>query len=415
MDKTPQALRHDLCIGCGYCASFPGVAMKPTVNGFQEPARVQDEYSGVEAALIAAACPGLNGAEVTTPDAAATDPYQDRMWGNYHSCLTGFSTDPVLRHNGSSGGVVSALAAWLVETGRVDGVVTTFYDPAFPIGTESHLSVTGADAAASAGSKYSPAAPLAALAEIRDREGTFAVVGKPCDIATLRRAMAAGDPAGEKIAYLLSFFCAGTPSDRGNREVLEYLGAPAPEELDSFRHRGDGWPGSTRAVLRDGGERTCTYNESWGKILRRHTHNLCTICPDGIGELADIVAADAWYGDDDGYPQFEEADGRSLILTRTSKGEALLREAVAEKALEIEPLPVREIDRMQPGQLKRRQQLKLRAAVYHLLGRKTPTYNRQALIAYQAGLGAKEKLSIFFGTLRRMLRLLARQKRANSG
>jgi coenzyme F420 hydrogenase subunit beta len=101
-------------------------------------------------------------------------------------------------------------------------------------------------------------------------------------------------------------------------------------------------------------------------------------------------------------------------LTRTAKGEALLREAVAERALEIEPLPIREIDRMQPGQLKRRKQLKLRAAVYHLLGRKTPTYNRKALNAYQAGLGAKEKLSIFLGTLRRMLRLLARQKRSNS-
>src|SRR3712207_7050821 len=37
----------------------------------------------------------------------------------------------------------------------------------------------------------------------------------------------------------------------------------------------------------------------------------CKICPDGTGEFADIVCADAWYGKD-GYPDFAEREGRSL-------------------------------------------------------------------------------------------------------
>jgi coenzyme F420 hydrogenase subunit beta len=324
--------------------------------------------------------------------------------------MTGFSTDPDIRHNGSSGGIISAIAQWLVDSGDVDGVIATYYDPHFPIGTESRLVSTPSEAAFSAGSKYSPASPLAILAQLREAQGRFAVIGKPCDIATLRRAMAADDKITEKIAYLISFYCAGTPSDNGNRSVLEHLGAPPPEDLASFRHRGDGWPGRTRAIGKDGTQKSCTYGESWGTILRSHTHNLCIICPDGIGEQADLVAADAWYGDEKGYPVFEEADGRSLVMTRTAKGSDLLKRARAAGVVQCQSLDVREIDSMQPGQWKRRRELALRVAAYRMLGRKTPTYNRRALKAYQRGMSVRDKIAIFYGTLRRVARTLFRKE-----
>lgn len=49
-----------------------------------------------------------------------------------------------------------------------------------------------------------------------------------------------------------------------------------------------------------------SYNESWGNILGKYLQKRCKICPDGIGEFADIVCADAWHGDKSGYPNFEE-------------------------------------------------------------------------------------------------------------
>lgn len=406
--EQPKAVAQNLCIGCGYCASFDDVAMRKNSAGFNEPVRASGAYEAREAALIEQACPGYNGMQVSTPSEKKTLLHRDFLWGPYYDCMTGFSTDPAIRRNGSSGGVISGLAEWLVSSGEVDGVIATYYDPEFPIGTVSTLVADPAEAALSAGSKYAPAAPLAALSHLRRAEGRYAVIGKPCDIATLRRAISAGDPIGEKVAILLSFYCAGTPSDRGNRAVLDHLGAPPPEGLDSFRHRGDGWPGRTRAVAKDGSEKSCTYGESWGTILRSHTHNLCIICPDGIGEQADLVAADAWYGDEKGYPVFEEAEGRSLIMTRTELGRDLLTKARAAGVLECKQLEVRQIDTMQPGQWKRRRELSLRVAAYRLLGRATPRYNRQALKAYQRGMTAKEKVKVFYGTLRRVARTMIR-------
>ena len=398
----PQAVREGLCIGCGYCGSLDGMTMTKRSDGYFEP-RAVNEVSDRTFQRIEAVCPGRNAGDVITPDASATEPTLDLMWGAFYDCMVGHSTDDALRRNGSSGGVISALAAWLIETSEVDGVVATFYDPSFPIGTVAAMVDSPERAAMSGGSKYSPAAPLSLLDDLRARDGRFAVIGKPCDIATLRRAMAAGDPVRDKIAYLLSFYCAGTPSDDGNRGVLDYMNAPGPDALKSFRHRGDGWPGSTRAIAKDGKEFTCTYNESWGKILRSHTHKLCIVCPDGIGEQADLVAADAWYGTEDGYPVFEEADGRSLIMTRTPTGRDLLAKAREAGRIECSALDVREIDVMQPGQRKRRRELGLRIAAYRLLGRHTPPgYNRKAIKAYQHGMTARQKFSVFYGTLKRI-------------
>ena len=95
------------------------------------------------------------------------------------------------------------------------------------------------------------------------------------------------------------------------------------------------------------------YATSWGEILNRHLQFRCKICPDGTGEFADVVAADAWYGKD-GYPDFAEQEGRSLVLARTSLGEALVAEAMRLGVMVAANLEVGEIARMQPYQLARK-------------------------------------------------------------
>lgn len=395
---------RDLCIGCGYCASFSGARMALSAQGFLEPPAGMTQAPG-EDALVAAACPGVQGADVVTEGKGPDGATDDYMWGRHHEVATGHSTDPEIRRLGSSGGALTGLARWLIASGRVDRVLVTTYDPGHAIGTRSGITAEATVILDGAGSKYCPAAPLAALAELRAAgdASRVAVIGRPCDIATLRRAIRAGDPVGARVEVLLSFFCAGTPSDAGNRELLRGMGVEDPARVTRFRHRGNGWPGDTRADLDDGTARTCTYNESWGKVLRRHVHALCKICPDGIGEQADIVAADAWYGDDDGYPTFAEADGRSLIIARTPLGQDLLDAVRAEGAMVTEPLEVREIDRMQPGQINRRKQLRIRVFAYRLMRHAVPRYNMAALSGYQRNMSTKARLRILAATLRRLI------------
>src|SRR3546814_12796145 len=91
-------------------------------------------------------------------------------------------------------------------------------------------------------------------------------------------------------------------------------GAP----LSEFRYRGNGWPGQAVARTTDGRAGEMSYERSWGDHLSREVQFRCKICPDAVGGTADIACADAWYGGEGGYPQFEEQDGRSLIMVRST-------------------------------------------------------------------------------------------------
>src|SRR3546814_15250962 len=109
-----------------------------------------------------------------------------------------------------------------------------------------------------------------------------------------------------------------------------------PAAVDRLRYRGRGWPGRMTAETADRRQASMSYIESWGGELHRHLQFRCKICPDGTGEHADLVAADAW-ATSDGYPDFAERDGISAMLARTERGEMLPNAAIAAGVLATAP------------------------------------------------------------------------------
>src|SRR5690606_15477419 len=188
----------------------------------------------------------------------------------------------------------------------------------------------------------------AGLGPLLDGTDRLAFVGKPCDVAALR-ALAAEDPrVNLRFPVMLSFFCAGVPAQAGAEAVLAALGTDLAA-TESFRYRGNGWPGQATAVLADGSRRSMSYHDSWGGILSRHVQHRCKLCADGTGTAADLVCADAWESDARGYPLFEEAEGISLIVARTALGARLLDEARAAGRIATAPFDPGRLAAIQPG------------------------------------------------------------------
>jgi coenzyme F420 hydrogenase subunit beta len=184
--------------------------------------------------------------------------------------------------------------------------------------------------------------------------------------------------------------------------VLERLGAP-PAEVAAFRYRGNGWPGSAVARLRDGSERAMSYYDSWGGVLSKHVQFRCKICPDGVGGMADLVCADAWECDEAGYPLFGEKEGVSLVVARTAAGRALLEGAVAAGRISVAPFPLGGIAAMQPGQRERKRALAARLAAIRFLGQPAPRYRGFRLLRAARQAGLRTHLRNFVGTARRVL------------
>lgn len=397
MTDLDAITENGLCTGCGGCAAAIAggrVTMAMTAEGYLRPhaaAPLDTEARRVLAAVCA-------GRDLAHGDAAADDYHP--LWGPLKRVATGHALDSETRFRGSSGGVLSALAIHLLERGAVDYVLATGADPEDPIGNRTSRRHSRAEMLAAAGSRYAPSSPLAELEACLAEGRRFAFIGKPCDVATLRR-MARRDPRIDRlIPYKLAFFCAGVPSRKGTLGVLDALGV-APDEVTRFQYRGDGWPGLARARRRDGTEESMDYNSSWGNILNRHLQFRCKICPDGTGEFADLVCADAWYGKD-GYPDFTERDGRSLIVARTAAGAELLAAAEVARAVATEPLDVGEIARMQPYQENRKRNTLARSAALWLARRQGPRYRRLALARLTATTRPVELLRNFIGTWRRV-------------
>jgi coenzyme F420 hydrogenase subunit beta len=393
----PQVVRHGLCSGCGLCEAVTGssvIRMQLSGAGYLRPQQLADP-SPAQLQVLADVCPGVRVEHTAATEQAPYHP----TWGPLVAVRAGHAVDPQTRHQGSSGGGISAIANWLLETGQVEFIAQIRVASDDPLRNELLLSHSRDDVLAAAGSRYAPSAPLASLSQLLERGQRFAFVGKPCDVAALRRYALHDARVDQLVLVMLSFMCAGVPSMHATHALLAKMGADV-QKLQSFRYRGDGWPGMARAVQRDGQAFEVDYNTSWGTVLNKHLQFRCKICPDGTGEFADIVCADAWYGKD-GYPDFAERDGRSLILTRTTRGETLLGQALAAGAISAQPLPVEEIARMQPYQLNRKQMVLGRLLATWLARRQAPSYRRLHLLKNAWAANKLEWLRNAWGTWRR--------------
>ncbi|MEL7466321.1 MAG: Coenzyme F420 hydrogenase/dehydrogenase, beta subunit C-terminal domain [Pseudomonadota bacterium] len=402
-DPLTSVMKGGLCTGCGACAAAVGpnkLSMRMVEPGYLRPAATAP-LTEAEAERFEAICPGL-GLEL---EAEGRDAHP--LWGPYLRVRTGWAADPALRHKASSGGALSAVLAHMLESGAADVVIQTKATAAPAYANAPTVSRRAADVLAAAGSRYAPSAPLAALPEALATGKRFVFVGKPCDVAALR-ALGRYDPRiGAQVVLAVSFFCAGVPAHAGARAVIDALGV-AEADLAAFRYRGEGWPGSAMATRHDGSSETMTYAESWGDILSKHVQPRCRICPDGVGGFADLVCADAWACDENGYPTFEERVGRSLVITRTDAGEAAARAAIDAGGLIVETgedavTDPAQIAAFQPGQRKRRGEIAARIAARAAMGRRWPRYRGFHLVQAAREAGLVANLRGFFGTARRIL------------
>ena len=392
-----RVLKGELCTGCGLCASVSegSIVMSSPPPGYNRPEFVSGTPARAER-VIAAACPGA----VIQPwrGAARVHPY----WGPWRQVMTGAATAAEVRFEASSGGAISALLIHALQSGMVDRVLHVGADPEHPTRNALAVSRTAAEVIARTGSRYTASSPLEEIDAALAEGGTMAFVGKPCDASALRR-LARVDPRVDRhIPLVMSFFCGGIPSHDGVGRILKALEVE-PRSVTTFRFRGRGWPGNCVAERDGQPSAEMTYARSWGDYLSKEVQFRCKICPDAVGGAADIACADAWYGDEEGYPSFNEAEGRSLIMVRTERGERLLRQALTAGALSAEPLDIGEIDKMQPAQARRKRLILARVAALPLLLQPWP--KMAGLSVLTAGLRAPvlESLRNLVGTLRRTL------------
>lgn len=347
---TQQIVQAGLCIGCGLCQSVVGedrLALVLTPEGRERPVPV-DRLSREEDEIINAICPGLKVEGARQAELAPGTPV-DTIWGPAAALAVGHAGNPDVRHRCSSGGVLTALGQYLLSSGRVDFILHVKAKPGFPMRTEQTLSFDAEAVLEAAGSRYGPAAPLLDFEAALSRERPFAVIAKPCDINAIRNLSQLDERLAEYLRYTLVFVCGGASDLAKSEEVLRDFGM-TEDQLRLFRYRGYGNPGLTCVETAERSE-ALTYQDMWAEESKWMIQPRCKICPDAIGEAADIAASDFWPG---GGPTGED-EGFNGIIVRTARGRELFDAAIADGAIVIDrETTFREFDVMQPHQVRKK-------------------------------------------------------------
>ena len=351
--KLETIVTYGYCAGCGICESIAGrdrVEMRLTSAGQLRP-KVKEPLDGPTADLISEICPGIR---VRGPEAPARGLLHP-IWGPLVSLHRGWASDPAVRHQAAAGGALTALARHLLDTKAVEAVLHVRASAEHPLLTDACISRTAEEVLAASQSRYGPGAPLTQVHSLLQAGTRFAVVGKPCDIAAIRNIQRKDHRAVGQIPYLLTIFCGGVPSLHTARRIAAYLGI-AEEEVSLFRWRGNGWPGPTRVETKDGRVFELSYDEVWYSKDVPWTYDIqfrCKICPDAIGELADVACPDGWIMDN-GRPIHTEAPGVNVIIARTERGADLIQSAAEAGVISLRPFTADELDSMHADHIPRK-------------------------------------------------------------
>lgn len=378
----------EYCIGCGLCHSELGIDVKSNIKGFLQPEFQNNEDTRN---FLRDVCPIVD----TSEDADYS------IWGKSKGIYAAFAKDEVLRKKASSGGVISALAIFLLENGFVDGIIHVKADEKQPTQTVCRVSTTREEIEEGCGSRYSISSPWLNLSEMTELNKRYVAIGKPCDIKALRRLKQEGGNYSN-IIYLFSFFCAGLPSKQANERLLQELGCVG-EECKLLTYRGNGWPGYATAIDRSGKEYMMEYSKAWGGILGRDVHPYCRVCFDGIGEAADVACGDGWYISENQTPDFSEREGRNIVFVRTELGEEIYQTAVDAGAIvSTEWENINQLHIIQKYQFTRRTTIREKLLAYRMFFRRVPLYNKKKMIILSMMGRKKEKARIFLGTAKRI-------------
>lgn len=386
-----------LCTGCGACVyacnnhavslvNIQSVGLRPTFT---------NDCGSCSSCL--SICPGYSvDAQLATPVAGSSR--ADEEFGSTLEIWEGYASDPEIRYQGSSGGVLSALALFCLEQEKMGFVLHTAGDEAKPWLNKTVQSRTRAELLSRTGSRYAPASPCDGLSAIESSDSPCVFIGKPCDTTAVMAARRERRSLDQRLGLVLTFFCAGTPSTDGTLDLLQRVGVKPPA-VGQLRYRGEGWPGGFTVISSQGKQRDfIPYDQAWG-VLTSYVSLRCHLCPDGLGRVADISCGDAWEQRD---PTVKNP-GVSIILVRTQRGREILQRAAEAGYVCLIASGAESVFAAQQNLLSRRRELFGRLLALTLFLIPTPKFRGFSLFRGWGRLPVSKKCRTIAGTLRRAI------------
>ncbi|MBC2721524.1 Coenzyme F420 hydrogenase/dehydrogenase, beta subunit C-terminal domain [Desulfosporosinus sp.] len=316
--KMPSRLRKEVmesgdCTRCGLC-----VGLCPYIKTQHEHIAFIHDCSRVDGNCYRV-CPRTQTNWVDLDRQVFGTERTDHGLGNYLEILYARSLNKEITRAGQYGGVVSTLAAYMVESGQSQGAVLTRGEDNGP--PTPYLARNREEVLACAGSNYSASPSLSIL-----NEGVFGgledltTVGRPCQILALRKMQGLTDPSqhnlsARKVNFMIGLFCFWTLET----EFYSFLQTKTEGErilrLDI--------PQNYLVATTEKGDVQVPIDE-----LRAFVRPTCLRCFDPTAEFADVSV-----GSTENDPEW------NTLVIRSFKGQEIVNRVCTTGLLETKPYP----------------------------------------------------------------------------
>jgi len=358
-------------------------------DGLRKPAR----YTQPDPATFARTCPF--SPEARNEDSLALErfpsaPVADTRIGRFETAWVGHVEEGGFRANGSSGGLVSWVAAELMRTGAIDGVAHVV-----PVQGEDgtffryRISRSGQQIAEGGKSRYFPVDLADVLREIRETPGRYAVVGIPCFIKAVNLLRAEDPVIAERVTHLLGLFCGHMKSAAFVDSFAWQLEVPpAAVRAVEYRRKDEGRPANwytAQLRLKDGTERSRDWwhlaDGDWGAGFFQAS--ACNWCDDVMAETADIAFGDAWVE-----PYSSDGRGTNVAIVRSPALRDMVAGALADGRLALDAVDADFIANTQAAGLRQRRE----GLAYRLTWRRRGIIPRKRVAPGAGDLGWRRRL-----------------------
>lgn len=368
MKDIGEVIKTGLCIGCGVCAfSDPIGKMAFSKKHDQNiPLLTNKNYNDKIAFEI---CPGKGYNIMEESRNLYNHSQYDLELGYIYNQYAAFSNDKEVLKNASSGGIMSQIAIYLLEKKIVNRVLTTQFKFDSGVSTVSILAKNKAEILQSQGSKYCPVDLSEAIREIKYHNYRVAIIGTPCQIAGIRNIQRNDNEFSQKVIITIGNFCGGIKKLNNINLIAKRKGIN-PINIDFFRFRGNGQPGSMLIKENSGKIIEIPYPKYVG-LNGLSKHLRCHLCVDATCELADIACGDAWL-----LRFLQDINPWSVIITRNKKADDLVKKMIESNMITSQSISLEEIKSSQHENLNSKKvRQKSRFYLYKMLGFTLPLFD----------------------------------------